>query len=296
MRLGLVTPILTRHPTNDAPWTEDAGPDDVAAIARAADRLGFHHLTCSEHVAIPSHVAPVRGSRYYDPLATFGFLAAQTTRIRFVTHVLVLGYHHPLAIAKRYGTLDRIARGRLVLGVGVGTLEEEFRMLGAEFAARGAIYEDALRALRAAFGRRAPRYDGTHFRFDDVIVDPCGVQPDVPIWLGGRSPRSLRRALVFGDGWDPFGLTLEELEPIVERGRASDAWRERTKPFDLVLPIDRVLDPTDAGERAVLIERLRRYRALGTTIVNLRFRHASLGQYLDQLEVVARDVAPSMAV
>jgi probable F420-dependent oxidoreductase len=294
MRLGLVTPILTSHPANDAPWTEDAGPDEVAAIARAADRLGFHHLTCSEHVAIPSHVAPVRGSRYYDPLATFGFLAAQTTRIRFVTHVLVLGYHHPLAIAKRYGTLDRLSGGRLVLGVGVGTLEEEFRLLGAEFAARGAVYEDALRALRAAFGRREPRYDGTHFRFDDVIVDPCGVQPDVPIWLGGRSPRSLRRALVFGDGWDPFGLTLDELEPIVERARASDAWRQRTTPFELVLPIDRLLDPTDARERAALIERLARYRGLGTTIVNLRFRHASLAQYLDQLEVVAREVAPAV--
>jgi probable F420-dependent oxidoreductase len=295
MRLGLVTPILTRHPANDAPWTEDAGPDDVAAIARAADRLGFHHLTCSEHVAIPSHVVATRGSRYYDPLATFGFLAAQTTRIRFVTHVLVLGYHHPLAIAKRYGTLDRLCGGRLVLGVGVGTLEEEFGLLGAEFAARGAVYEDALRALRAAFGRREPRYAGTHFHFDGVVVDPCGVQTDVPIWLGGRSPRSLRRALAFGDGWDPFGLTLDELERVVGRARTSRAWRERTAPFELVLPIDRLLDPSDPTERADLIERLGRYRALGTTIVNLRFRHASLAQYLEQLEVVARDVAPAVA-
>jgi probable F420-dependent oxidoreductase len=295
MRLGLVTPILTRHPANDAPWTEDAGPDEVAAIARAADRLCFHHLTCSEHVAIPAHVAPVRGSRYYDPLATFGFLAAQTTRIRFVTHVLVLGYHHPLAIAKRYGTLDRISGGRLVLGVGVGTLEEEFRLLGAEFAARGAVYEDALRALRAAFGRREPRYHGTHFRFDDVLVDPCGVQGDVPIWLGGRSPRSLRRALLFGDGWDPFGLTLDELERIVGRARESRAWQERTAPFELVLPLDRALDPMDAGERAALVERLGRYRALGTTIVNLRLRHTSLAHYLDQLEMIAREVAPAVA-
>jgi probable F420-dependent oxidoreductase len=295
MRLGLVTPIVTRHPANDAAWTEDAGPAEIAAIARAADHLGFHHLTCSEHVAIPAHVAPVRGSRYYDPLATFGFLAAQTTRIRFVTHVLVLGYHHPLAIAKRYGTLDRIAGGRLVLGVGVGTLEEEFRLLGAEFAGRGAVYEDALRALRAAFGKPEPRYAGAHFRFDGVVVDPCGVQTDVPIWLGGRSPRSLRRALVFGDGWDPFGLDLDELERVVGEARGSRAWRERTAPFDLILPIDRLVDPTDATERAALTERLARYRTLGATIVNLRFRHTSLAHYLDQLEVVAREVAPAVA-
>src|SRR5215510_10194902 len=153
MRFGLVTPVVTCHPAHSAAWEAEAGPAEIARIAVAADRLGYHHLTCSEHTAIPVAVAPVRGARYYDPLATFGFLAAQTTRIRFVTHVLVLGYHHPLAIAKRYGTLDRLSGGRLVLGVGVGTLAEEFQLLGARFDGRGPIYEDALRALRAAFGR-----------------------------------------------------------------------------------------------------------------------------------------------
>src|SRR5262249_60035962 len=145
---------------------EDAGPAELSRIAAAADRLGYHHLTCSEHVAIPAATVPVRGARYYDPLATFGFLAAQTTRVRFLTHVLVLPYHHPLAIAKRYGTLDRLSGGRLVLGVGVGTLAEEFALLVAALADRAERYEDALRAVRASFGRRAPSYAGPHHRFD----------------------------------------------------------------------------------------------------------------------------------
>ena len=292
MRFGLVTPIVTRHPANDASWTEDAGPAELLEIAAAADRLGFHHLTCSEHVAIPAHVAPVRGARYYDPLATFGFLAARTTQIRLVTHVLVLGYHHPLEIAKRYGTLDRLSGGRLVLGVGVGTLAEEFALLDVPFAGRGARYEDALRALRAAFGRREPSYAGTHYRFADVLVDPCGVQPDVPIWLGGRTARSLRRALAFGDGWGPFGLGLEQLGALLAKARGSREWRERTRPFALVLPIDVQLDPLDPAERAQLAERSERYRALGTTVLNLRLRHRSLRHYLEQLDVVAREVAP----
>ena len=292
MRFGLVTPIVTRHPANDAPWTEDAGPAELLEIAAAADRLGFHHLTCSEHVAIPAHVAPVRGARYYDPLATFGFLAARTTQIRLVTHVLVLGYHHPLEIAKRYGTLDRLSGGRLVLGVGVGTLAEEFALLDVPFAGRGARYEDALRALRAAFGRREPSYAGTHYRFADVLVDPCGVQPDIPIWLGGRTARSLRRALAFGDGWDPFGLGLEELGALLAKAHGSREWRERTRPFALVLPIDVQLDPVDPAERSQLAERCEGYRALGTTVLNLRLRHRSAQHYLEQLEVVAREVAP----
>src|SRR4051794_32982181 len=198
-------------PRAHASWEETGTFPDVIGIVQEADRLGYHHCTCSEHVAIPTDVAATRGARYWDPLATFGALSAHTTTIRFVTHVLVLGYHHPLAIAKRYGTLDRISNGRLVLGVGVGTLEEEFRVLGARFDGRGPVYEDAVRALRAAFGRREPAYDGPFHRFGGVVVDPCGVQERIPIWLGGRTPRSLRRALALGDGWDPFGLDVGQL-------------------------------------------------------------------------------------
>jgi probable F420-dependent oxidoreductase len=292
MRVGLVTPVVTRHPAHDPPWAEEAGPAEIAAVAVAADRLGFHHLTCSEHVAIPEAVVPVRGARYYDPLATFGFLAGQTTRIRFLTHVLVLGYHHPLAIAKRWGTLDRLSNGRLILGVGVGTLAEEFALLEATFADRGPRYEDALRALRAAFGRRTPRYAGTHYAFDGFVVDPCGLQEDVPIWLGGQTPRSLRRALALGDGWDPFRFGLDELEALLTRARDWPAWRERTRPFEVALAVERLLDPIDAGERATLIDLAARYRRAGATVLNLRLRHRSLAHYLEQLEVVARELFP----
>jgi probable F420-dependent oxidoreductase len=295
MRLGLITPIVTRHPQHDAAWTEDAGPAELVRIAVTADRLGYAHLTCSEHVAIPAAAAPVRGARYYDPLATFGFLAAHAPRIRFVTHVLVLGYHHPLEIAKRYGTLDRLCGGRLVLGVGVGTLEEEFALLDAPFADRGPRAEDALRALRAAFGRREPAYGGSHYRFDRLLVDPCGLQPDVPIWVGGRTPRSLRRALELGDGWDPFGLGLEQLEPMIRSARAGALWQRRTRPFDLVLPLDRLLDPTGAAERRELLDRAARYRDAGATLLNVRTRHRSLEHYLEQLAALASDVMPLVA-
>src|SRR5262249_12609303 len=180
---------------------------------------------------------------------------------------LVLGYHHPLAIAKRYGTLDRLSGGRLVLGVGVGTLAEEFALLGVPFTDRGARYEDALRALRAAFGRRAPSSGGTLCPFAEVLVDRCGVQSEVPIWLGGRTPRSLRRALLLGDGWDPFGLELPQLRALLERVRASHAWQERSAPFALVLPIDVLLDPTETPERDRLTERCDAYRPPGPTLL-----------------------------
>src|SRR3954452_205608 len=172
MRLGITPPLFTMTPSAHAPWEEHAELDDVVPIVEAADRLGYEYVTCSEHVVIPDDVAPVRGGRYWDPLATFGYLSAVTARIRFATYVLVLGYHHPLAIAKRYGTLDRIAGGRLVLGLGVGSLEAEFRLLDAPFEDRGAVADDSLRALRAAWGRADVAYTGTHHHFGDLVVEP----------------------------------------------------------------------------------------------------------------------------
>ncbi len=219
MKLGVVTPVVTRLPRAHATWEETAGIDEIARVAVEAERLGYHHLTCSEHVALPAAVADTRGATYWDPLPTFGYIAARTTTIRLATHVLVLGYHHPLAIAKRYGTLDRASGGRLVLGVGVGSLREEFDLLGAEFEGRGARADDAIRALRASLSEYEPAYRGEHYAYDGFVVDPCAVQPGVPIWIGGRTARSLRRAIELADGWAPFGLSRTDLADMIARAR-----------------------------------------------------------------------------
>ncbi len=193
-RLSVATPVVTMLPQISGDWEKNASIEDLAQIAEAADRLGYHHLTCSEHIALPAAEQNRRGARYWDPLATFGYLAARTQRIRLATHVLVLGYHHPLEIAKRYGTLDKISNGRLILGVGVGSLKEEFELIGVPFDDRGARGDDAVRALRASLSVPEPDYHGEFYSFGGMVVDPCAVQDRVPIWIGGRTLRSLRRA------------------------------------------------------------------------------------------------------
>src|ERR1700730_2366253 len=169
-------------PRAHARWEESAGIAEVERVVVEAERLGYHHVTCSEHVAIPVDVADTRGARYWDPLSTFGYLAAKTERIRFATHVLVLGYHHPLAIAKRYGTLDRVSGGRLILGLGVGSVREEFDLLGAPFEDRGPQADDAVSALRASLARREPEYSGPYYAYSGMVVDPCAVQERIPLW------------------------------------------------------------------------------------------------------------------
>lgn len=262
-------------------WEHEAGIEDIARIAQEADELGFDYLTCSEHVAVPDDDTSVRGPVYWDPLATLAFLAARTSRIRLATSVVVLGYHHPLAIAKRYGTLDRLSRGRVILGVGVGTLEGEFRLLGAQFDGRGTAADDAIRALRAAWGRRTPEYEGTHYQFRDFVIDPHAPRTDVPIWVGGRTPRSLRRAVTLADGWAPFRLSPEQVSQLLATIQPPDG-------FDVVLgtpPLDPIGDP--AGTR----RQVETLVAAGATIINAVLHHRDCEHLVAQLGAL-RDLYP----
>jgi probable F420-dependent oxidoreductase len=280
MRFGILSPTLFRPPGQFSPWEVAAGPTDIVAVSQAADRLGYHHLTCSEHVAVPVEAAAQRGGVYWDPLATFGYLAARTARIRLATQVLVLGYHHPLAIAKRYGTLDRISGGRLTLGLGVGSLQEEFDLLGAPFAGRGARADDAIAALRASLSKRVPEYHGEHYDFSGMVVEPHAVQPHVPFWIGGRTARSLRRALT-ADGWVPFGLPLAQLAGMLADADVPDG-------FDVVLGPSRPLDPIGDAEGAG--KALVRLREAGATVAGVRITAESATHYCEQLAAL-RDLA-----
>jgi probable F420-dependent oxidoreductase len=285
LKLGIVTPGLTLLPRAHAQWEETATFADIVGIVQEAERLGYHHCTCSEHVAVPVEIAKVRGGRYYDPLATFGALSAQTESIRFAVHVLVLGYHHPLEIAKRYGTLDVVTGGRVILGVGVGSLQEEFELLGASFDDRGARGDDAMRALRASLSKAEPEYHGEYYDYSGFLVEPCAVQARVPLWVGGRTYRSLRRAVELGDGWAPFALRTDEIARMLSRARETDAWAARESPVDIILQNEHALDPLGEAERVA--EQLGRFAAAGASGVNVRFVHHSPAHYREQLAALA---------
>jgi probable F420-dependent oxidoreductase len=285
MRLGITTPVLSMLPDAHASWEEDGSIDDVATIATTAERLGYHYLTCSEHVVVPTDIAAVRGSRYWDPLATFGYLAALTSRICLATNVLVLGYHHPLEIAKRYGTLDQVSGGRVILGLGVGSLKEEFELLGLPFEDRGRRADDALSALRASLSERLPEYRGPYYQFSGVVMDPCARQSPVPLWIGGRTARSLRRAVELGDGWVPFGIRAADVRTMIATASATPAWAARRTPFHVVLRNGRPLDPVGDPEGARgIVDKL---AGAGATGLQLWFHHHSLPHYLEQLEAMA---------
>jgi probable F420-dependent oxidoreductase len=279
VKIGIATPVVTNVGGAALRWERDATIDDIGRVAETADRLGYHHLTCSEHIGIPSSEAGRRGARYWDPLATLGYIAARTDRIRLATMTLVLGYHHPLEIVKRYGTLDHVSKGRVILGVGVGSLKEEFDLLGAPFDDRGARGDDALRALRVALPTNEPAYEGEFYSFGGLTVDPCALQPHIPIWVGGRTKRSLRRALTLADGWCPFGVSVDTAAEWLST-------RDVPSGFEVVLPAEKPLDPV--GRPEATRETLEKMAAAGTTTLFAYFVHDSLEHYLEQLFALAQ--------
>ena len=289
LALGIVTPVLHMNPRFDPPdWEVTASVDDVVSVVQRAEALGYDWVACSEHIAIPSAASTVRGGRYWDPFSTLGFFAAQTSRVGLLTHMAVLPYHHPLELVKRLGTIDLLSGGRLIAGVGVGSLQPEFEVLGHAFDGRSERADDAIRAIRAAWGQRTPEYHGTHYDFEGFIVEPSGLEREVPIWVGGRTRRSLRRALELGDAWMPFGFKIEELTALLTgdatRAALEQRHEQRDTPLSLILapepPIDPLGDPD--GTAAFLA----RYTAIGATGFSLRFDHRSRAHYGEQMEAM----------
>jgi probable F420-dependent oxidoreductase len=288
VRIGIITPVVLLLPRSHNSWEIEAGVDELAAVARAADELGYHHLTASEHVAVPIDVEARRGKRYWDLLATLSYAAALTERIRLLTNIVVLPYHHPMEVVKHYGTLDLLSRGRVILGVGVGSLREEFELLGKRFEGRGERADDSIRAIRAAWGVHTPEYHGTHFQIRDFVMDPTAPRSELAIWVGGRTRRSLRRAVELGDAWMPFLVEPDEVGAMLAWARTLPAWHARDEPLDVVLWPEPAADPSTDADR--IRRQADEFVALGATVLNYRFRSDSLAHHLDQMEALTRVV------
>lgn len=296
--VGIGLPVVQQVPAHARAWEGSAGPAEIERVARAADRLGYAHVGCSEHAIVPRSHEHAMGATWYDPISTLAYLAGMTERVELLTHVLVLPYHHPVPLAKALATLDVLSRGRLVVGVGVGHLRAEFRTLGVPFAERGAITDEAIEALRVLWTSDAPRFEGRYTRFRDVILEPRPHRrPHPPILVGGNGRRAVRRSVEHGDGWVPWQVERDELAELIAYGRELAATRSRTTAWQVVAPFPTVdlLGRSRAGAAlrlppADLAAEIDCYRRLGVARLHLGFASESCAELLDQLEAFATQV------
>ncbi len=156
---------------------------------------------------------------------------------------------------------------------------------------RGERGDEAIRAIRASFGVEVPTFEGPTYQYRDLIVEPAGVQTPPPIWIGGRTARSLRRAVELGEAWAPFALSPGDVAAMLADARNADAWDARRTPLDIVLRPERALDPIgDADATRRSIDEL---REAGATMLSVTIRNDSVDRYCEQLAALRELVPPS---
>ncbi|HEY4022917.1 MAG TPA: TIGR03619 family F420-dependent LLM class oxidoreductase [Pseudonocardiaceae bacterium] len=278
-------------------WWSVALPTDwldatsIAGIATALELSGVDACHLTDHPYPPRTWLDTGGHRAPDPLVALAFAAAATTRLRLHTNVLVAGYRNPLLAAHGVATLDALSGGRVILGLGAGYLAGEFAALGVDHARRGALLDEAVAAMTAAW------------QGETLWPKPVS-RPHPPLWFGGNSAATIRRVVASGQGWSPFPASksmarhtgtaelagLGDLRRSIGRLRAAAEAAGRTEPIDVccvpfshphdsaTLNLDRLVD--EAGELA----------ELGVTWMAVRLPAPSQSGLLENIERFGTEV------
>jgi probable F420-dependent oxidoreductase len=243
---------------------------DVAAVrdyALTLEQAGFDFTSTAGHVlAQPDGTNPQRPSRqyagpFYDPFVTFSYLAAITTRLRFMTSILILPAWPTALVAKQAAELALFSGGRLDLGIGISWNEAEYHALGQPFHSRGVRMEEQIVVLRQLWSQDYVSFTGTHHTLDKVGLNR-GTLPLIPVWFGTETgERALRRVPRYADGWISLGDATADLPRLFQY--LHEAGRDPTT-FLIRMP----LQAGDGGPSA-WVETARRYQAAGVTHISV---------------------------
>jgi probable F420-dependent oxidoreductase len=229
MRFSVALPTCMEGMIYPVPF---ASPEQLIQIAQRAEQLGYHSVWGNDHMSTQAYVreAYSQAPRFWEPLISYGYLAAETQTLRLGTGVLVAPLRRDVVVlAKQLATLDHLSDGRLLVGLGIGAYREEFQALHPDWSVRrGSMLEESLAALRQLFTESPVSFAGEYFSVSGVEMFPKPLQEPLPIYIGGNNPNAVRRTAEFGNGWMPAGMSLERLRSEIlrlkslleERGRS----------------------------------------------------------------------------
>jgi len=275
----------------------------MANVAQLGEALGFDYLTLTDHVALPDTSTPgypySTTGEFYTPdpghrveqLTTAAWVAAKTSKIRIVLAVMVVPHRPAVVTAKMLSTIDVLSGGRLVVGIGAGWLKVELDAVSTTpFSERGAVTDEYMDAMRVIWTQDRPVFHGKYVHIDGLLTDPKPLQkPHPPIWVGGESGPSMRRAARIGDAWYPIGSNNAHLLDTLPRLTAGIARiRELTKAagrdpaaMGVVYRVKRHGQPAPAatdgnrklftGTVANTIEDIAAVKAIGVTAIDFDF-------------------------
>jgi len=295
-----------------------AGPEQIRGVAQRAEDLGYDHVWVSDHIILPKKVdsfypyaadgvATFRPDEpYLEPLAALNFIAGCTKRIRLGTHVLIIPYRNPVLTAKILSSLDVLSSGRVILGAGVGWMEEEFQAMGLDtYKERGAVTDEYLQLYKELWTSENPSFDGKYYQISGSGFEPKPAQkPHPPIWIGGHTGPAIRRAAKYGDGWMPIGLRppaildpeelggkIAQLRKLtVEAGRPEDA-------VDLTFSTSVVFNDSIGSSREMMQGQpeqiaadIRQYQDLGVSNFIIGLQGNTVPELQENMERFSREV------
>jgi probable F420-dependent oxidoreductase len=297
MQFNLLMPMrATKHYDR---WIEEG---HLADVARLAESAGFEGVAATEHPFPDDGFLAQGGHHAFDPFVALSFMGAATTRVQLLTFVLVAGYRNPYLTAKALASLDKLSGGRVLAGMAVGYLRPEFDALGAQWDDRGARFDAAIDAMRAAWSGESVDIGGPFAVTGHTQLPRPARLGGPPIWIGGNSVAARSRAAERGDGWMPITQgeamaaitktppleTIEQLAAMV-----TDLQRRRADlggaPLDVCfLPFG---DQANASSWAKQISRdLPAYVEAGVTWLMIEPHSRSLSEFRDAVAVMADEV------
>jgi probable F420-dependent oxidoreductase len=288
-------------PTDRVEALDEFGTSEaIVEIASAIEAAGFDACFVTEHPFPADEWLASGGHHALDPFVSLALAAGATSRLRLHTNILVLAYRNPFLTAKAVASLDTVSGGRVIVGAGAGYLEGEFKALGADFAHRNDRTDEAILAMKAAWSGTSVSFEGGAFEAQGNTMLPPPVQrPHPPIWIGGNSPRAIRRTVDFAQGWSPFPLpaagagrtrtaaieSVADLALGIERMREYASRQGRDEPLDVnFVPFGLHMNTRRVPEDDALHEQFAELEAAGVTWVTLGLPTRSRSEYIELLQ------------
>ncbi len=236
-------------------YGDKIGPEDLLQISATCEEAGFDSVWATDHIIMPTELKEPYG-QVLEPLTTLGYIASRCEKLKVGTSCIVLAQRNPILTAKQAAALDVFSGGRVMLGFGAGWAEKEFKFLNSDFARRGKVMDESIRLMKALWKEDVVNFDGEFFHVKDALFLPKPLRRNIPVWIGGNGPISLRRTIRLGDGWHPVGPALEDFRAGVQK------IREKRK--DVTISVRMTTDVRKKREIYVGVNKEKRVAVSGT--------------------------------
>ena len=262
----------------------------VREFAQTAEEAGYDYLLAYDHVlgADKEHFPDLTGpytykDLFHEPFVLFGYLSALTKRILLVSGIIILPQRQTALVAKQAAEVDVLSGGRLRLGIGLGWNYVEYDVLNESFHNRGRRSEEQVELLRALWTQEVVNFEGKWHRVTHAGLNPLPVQRPIPIWMGGRDDRAMRRLGKMGDGWIG-NVGLDRAKEVIEsiKTYAAEAGRD---PADIGIQC-RIQARETSPEQ--WLEEAAKWEAIGATEISFNTLGAGLSSPQDHIDAISR--------